>query len=433
MILREPEPLDLRDVASILTRSYRLGLQRDIKFARLLRILQVNPLDDEIYSLILERLESAETEERLSPDPFRVTNPVCSDAPQGNIVMGTILHSGVPWLIEAPLLTNNTLIVGRPGGGKTNLMLLVIAQLPGMGTSVKIFDRKGDYVALLPHRDFLYWEFEDFYTNFLEPVPGDSAEAWINTFSEVLANHLDIRVAARTLVSSAALELCDRMNSKVTGIWPTYREVYELIRNTRYPIQSHHARQQETICNRSMGLLLVFGDHICSRRRLNWQRFVNSSWAISLQNIPTDYQNVFVAVIMAKLLRYRMVNNLRSPNLEMMCVFDEASTMFRKYYETQENVYLLTDYLAKCREFGTGMLLGTQTIANMADSAMANTAIKIMVGGCGLGSDYQLFAAATGMTPQQSEFLKQLTRPGQACAREPRYQYPFTLEIPRVV
>lgn len=116
-----------------------------------------------------------------------------------------------------------------------------------------------------------------------------------------------------------------------------------------------------------------------------------------------------------------------------LLVFDEASTMFKRQYEAREGTYLLTDYLAKCREFDMGFLIGTQTISNLADSVLANTAIKILVGGAGLGSDYDIFASATGMTREQKEFLKRLTMPGMACVRDPRYPFPFTLEVPRVV
>ncbi|MBK7092103.1 MAG: hypothetical protein IPH59_10360 [bacterium] len=73
--------------------------------------------------------------------------------------------------------------------------------------------------------------------------------------------------------------------------------------------------------------------------------------------------------------------------------------MFKKFYEVREGTYVLTDLLAKSREWGMGFVIGTQTLSGLADSVMANTAIKIMVGGAGLREDYDAFAGATGMTP----------------------------------
>ena len=114
-------------------------------------------------------------------------------------------------------------------------------------------------------------------------------------------------------------------------------------------------------------------------------------------------------------------------------VFDEASTMFKRSHEASETTYVLTDFLAKCREFEIGFLVATQTLSNLADSVLANTATKILVGGAGLGHDYDIFVSAIGLTREQKEFLKQRTRPGQACAKDPRYALSFTLEVPRIV
>jgi hypothetical protein len=114
-------------------------------------------------------------------------------------------------------------------------------------------------------------------------------------------------------------------------------------------------------------------------------------------------------------------------------VFDEASTMFKKSHEAGESTYVLTDALSKCREFGIGFIIGTQTLSGLADSVLANTATKTLIGGGGLGTDYDSFASATGMTREQKEFLKQRTSPGQACVKDPRYPFPFTLEVTRIV
>ena len=141
---------------------------------------------------------------------------------------------------------------------------------------------------------------------------------------------------------------------------------------------------------------------------------------------------MFIGVGVGKVLSYRMTHNMRSNQLVDLFVFDEGQTMFKKWHEVREGTYLLTDYLAQAREFGIGFIIGTQTLSNLADSVLANTAIKVLAGGAGLGSDYDVFASATGLTPEQKDFLKRLTMPGMACARDPRYPHAFTLEVPRI-
>lgn len=293
---------------------------------------------------------------------------------------------------------------------------------------LKIFDRKMDYACLTVYPHFVYWMLKDFYDNWLQPPPGVGFHSWITTFSEILSNYCDFRVAARNLFSSRAIWLYEK-----TGNYPTIENVYHSLRNTKYPLISHLARYSETLINRLSGAITVFGDSICSHRQFDWEKFVQTNWAISLWGIPTDYQNLFITVTIAKILLYRMANNMRSNDLEVLIVLDEASTMFKRFYETREGTYLLSDYLAKCREFGVGFIIGTQTLSNLADSVLANTGTKVLVGGAGLGADYDIFASATGMTNEQKEFLKRLTMPGQACGKDPRYPVPFTLEVPRIV
>lgn len=297
---------------------------------------------------------------------------------------------------------------------------------------LKIFDRKMDYSCLAIYRHYIYWMLKDFFMNWLEPPPGCSPWAWLSVHAEIMSNFLDIRVAGRNLFVSTSIWLCEQKKSVDTGIYPTLKDVYHVIRTKKYPAVSHLARYQETIVNRLQGILSVFGDNICSQQHLDWNKFVSTSWAISIEGIPIDYQNLFITIVTAKILMFRIVNNLRSSSLVNLFVFDEGSTVFRKWYERKEGTYLLTDYLSRCREYGTGFLIGTQNLTNIADSVFSNTGTKILVGGAGLGQDYDIFASATGMTREQKEFLKTLTKPGQACAKDPRYPNPFTLEVPKI-
>ncbi|MEZ5359846.1 MAG: hypothetical protein R3F48_13585 [Candidatus Zixiibacteriota bacterium] len=297
---------------------------------------------------------------------------------------------------------------------------------------IKGFDRKGDYACLSVYPGFVYWLLEDFYINLLAPSPSVPFRLVVAQVAEIISNYMDIRVAARNLFTAIALaQYNDRLSRGIT-IYPSIKDIYDALRTRRYPLQSHLSRYKETLTNRLEGILSVFGDHICSTRALDWERFMQTDWTISLEGIPTDYQNLFITIMIAKIVSYRMAQNVRSPHLRDLLVFDEASTVFKKWHEFQEGTYLIADYFAKCREFGIGFIIGTQGLSHLADSVLANTATKILVGGFGLGSDYTIFGSSTGMTSEQIEFIKRRTLPGQACAKDLRYPFPFTLETPHV-
>ncbi len=414
-------------------RCHETGCDRDPWVAAALKCLKNNPNDPQMLEVVIEAFAACELADAVSPDPFRATNPVSIKDLQGTIGLGFVPPFGLPWMITPEMLTTHVLVTGRSGGGKTTIILLLLIQLLQLGFRIKIFDRKLDFAALVAFENFVYWKLDHFYTNWLTPPPGISFRTWINQFFEIFGNYEDIRVATRGLLAEKTLWVYDGMRQAGSKQYPTLKDVYRVIKSIKYPMLSHNSRYQESILNRLDGLFAVFGDHICSHRQLDWKAYLEADWAISLNGIPSDFQNLFITVEIAKIYQYRVAHNLRSHSLSDLLVFDEASTMFTKFREVREGTYVLTDLLAKSREWGMGFVIGTQTLSGLADSVMANTAIKIMVGGAGLREDYDAYAGATGMTPTQKEFLKRLTIPGQACARDPRYPHPFTLEVPNVV
>ena len=114
---------------NLLIRSRKLGLHRHPIHCAQLRFLEVDPTDTEMLEIVQESLAQAELDQILNPDPFRATNPVSGSELPGTIGIGLIPPAGVPWLILPEALTNHLLIAGRTGGGKTNLILLILAQI----------------------------------------------------------------------------------------------------------------------------------------------------------------------------------------------------------------------------------------------------------------------------------------------------------------
>ena len=249
----------------------------------------------------------------MKPNPFRAANSGTSQILIGEIGLGIIEDAGIPWAVSPKLLTNNMLCAGRSGGGKTNLLLLILAQvLERSLAKIRIFDRKLDYACLSIFPDFIYWLLEDFFTNWIQPPPGLHYRRWVTLLYEIFANYLDIRIAGRNLLTSATLWTCEQRKSDQTGDYPTLRDIRNIIRSRRYPLQSHHARYQETVLNRIDGVLDIFGEHVCSKRQLDWNKFLSASWAISLFGIPTDYQNLFISVTIGSVLLHKMAANYRS-------------------------------------------------------------------------------------------------------------------------
>jgi hypothetical protein len=102
-------------------------LEQSQQFSGLIRLLKANPQDINLYTLALERVKESEADSLTADDAFWATQP--RTTLPGTLWLGYASYSGIPWLIYPDMLKESILIIGRSGGGKTNLILLILAQL----------------------------------------------------------------------------------------------------------------------------------------------------------------------------------------------------------------------------------------------------------------------------------------------------------------
>jgi hypothetical protein len=298
--------------------------------------------------------------------------------------------------------------------------------------NIIVFDRKTEYHALAGYAGFIYLMRSDFRRNLLLPPPNVDFIQWISVLAEIMGNYLDVRIAARGLFLSIAISLREEWMAGKQALFPTLDDVYNRLTSKSYPLMSHLARYRETLENRLLTLRLTLGESISSHRLIDWDKYMAKSWGVNLLGVPTDLQNFLITVVISQILLYRIANNLRSSKLEVLFVLDEAGPLFKRWYEQQEGTYWLSQCLTQAREFGVGFLIANQGLSDMSHSVLANTSTKILIGGAGLGEDWNRFASAVSLTPDQVEFLKRTLRPGLACVKDPRYPDPFLLDVPRI-
>lgn len=107
--------------------AYELGLNRRSDLERILKFLRVNPKDETLHEILSEKIEDRLFQDSVDPNPFRSTQPIYPLP--GLILLGKTPESNIPWLIEPSQLKTHMLICGRSGGGKTNIILLILAQI----------------------------------------------------------------------------------------------------------------------------------------------------------------------------------------------------------------------------------------------------------------------------------------------------------------
>ncbi|MBI4057766.1 DUF87 domain-containing protein [Candidatus Microgenomates bacterium] len=116
-------------VLNLMQSAQKTGRFRDPIMRQHLKFLSANADDAELKEILLEDLTAAEIENIENPDSFRATNPLPTDELIGDIGIGYIQPHNQPWLIPAEMLTEHLLVCGRTGGGKTNVILLLLGQI----------------------------------------------------------------------------------------------------------------------------------------------------------------------------------------------------------------------------------------------------------------------------------------------------------------
>lgn len=292
---------------------------------------------------------------------------------------------------------------------------------------ITVFARKQDFFDLaIEYKSlFLYFLRKDFEDNWCAPPKGVLAELWINLLAEILATHFELRIAAQILL----VEILTKLNRDMVD-FPTLRDVSKRLYEIAYIEKGLNKEIAMRLKFRIDGLLTISGDAVASKRKTDWQKLLNSNWALSLTGLSSSVQSLCITIYFAKILLYRICNNLRSAKLECFIVLDEASQLFPK--TSSKKISLLLDYFQQAREFGIGVIFGSQTM-NLAPEIFGNTATKILVGGFGHGSDYEEFGSAIGLTRTQRDFIRTIGQPGSAVVKDIRYAYPFSLQINELV
>ena len=292
---------------------------------------------------------------------------------------------------------------------------------------ILIFDRKQDFFDLAFEFELLYFLMRDFRDNWLAPPTGVDDRLWINIVAEILAASYELRIAAQVLFVETSMDLYKLAKQTGSG-YPTLRDVsrrlYAISNEVKGPARENVLR----LGSRLSSSIAILGNAATAKQCADWQRLSQHDWALSLAGLASTTQSLCISIYFAKTLMYRVCNNLRSDKLETLIVLDEASTIFPK--GSNKKTSILLDYFQQVRAFGIGVIFASQSM-NLSDEVFANTATKVMVGGFGHGSDYEAFGSAVGLNRSQRDYLRTISRPGDAVVKDLRHPHPFTVQIDR--
>ena len=350
------------------------------------------------------------------------------DEVDGSIFIGKIMQGDLTtgeFKIEEQELVRHVAIYAQTGHGKSTLLYTLISQLIEKRIPFISFDMKQDCRALLRKYDqLIVIPWKKFAWNPLRPPPKMEREDWWANFSQTCGYSYGWFVAG----SNYLLEHLDRLREK-TNV--TIKDLFDSIVNTEETTQREQ-QYHDVVENRIRAIVSVFGNNLAVEEGIPIERLLELPVVIELSGLRPAEANWLIEVMLSWIYFYRLYNAQRGERLRHVIIVDEAHRIFdrsKEYRETAQEMGspIISIFPTQFRDFGTALILTSQTPSFMMEAVNANTLVKI-VGNLSSGNDIEAVSNAMGLDEETKECIHKLKRGQWIVRMSDRYTEPFFIE-----
>ncbi|MBN2368810.1 ATP-binding protein [Candidatus Woesearchaeota archaeon] len=400
-------------------------LDKDPRIKALIRSLAANPSNAERKEQLLRLLQPYIVKDALSPDPFS-PGPEASEV-DGEVRLGLSHPDSRIFGLNLVELMQGTLIVGRPGAGKTTLTYNLIEKANELGIHSLVLDIKKDYrhlVRKLPNTLVFRADSEDFKWNPLEQPEEVDRVSHITNFADITAE-------AHAIYHGTNSYIVEHLNWIFTkNPHPTLFDLYNVIRHDKPPLNSRTARYKESAENRLASILVKVGNAIKYKKGYRIEKLIDDyNIVIELDNLGNQGCIYLSSLILSHVFQYRIANNLRGIKQKpALVIIDEANEIFDKGLEKKISGGLtLISMARKAREFQLGIVASCQVPDAISDT-VKNVYTRVLLN-LPEGANLKNMAVSMGLVKEQQEANFDLQE-GRAVVRlAGRYTKPFLVQV----
>jgi hypothetical protein len=302
----------------------------------------------------------------------------------GEYPLGQVLYSGKP-LYPFGLRENEWIqhmaVLGRSGGGKTNLGFQVLTELKRKGKPFLVFDWKRNYRDLLALPEFrdveVYTIGRDIAPltfNPLIPPAGTNPKTWLKKLNEVIAHAYCLGNGVLFLLQQAVDTVYEEAGvyDNLVQRWPTFKDVLLKARgmDTRGRESgwlSSTLRALSSLCFGGMGDLL----NSASNKSID--HVFDGNVILELDGLSQADKTFFVQACLLYLHHKKMAENTRE-RFDRCVVIEEAHHILsgQRTSLTGAESVMDTTY-REIREFGVSLVLLDQMPSKLSGFALANS------------------------------------------------------------
>lgn len=399
-------------------------LDKDSRIKALLTSLAHNPADAERKAQLVRMIKPRMIHNILSPNPFMPFPE--DDEVYGEIKLGLCPETMAVFGLNFDELMQGTLIVGRPGAGKTTLTYNIIERANELGIHCLILDIKKDYrhlIRKLPNTLVFRADNENFRWNPLQAPEGVDRVSHITNFA-------DITSEAHAIYDGTNNYLVEHLSRLYGSIeHPTLVDLQNAIKNESQALISRTARYRESALNRLASIMVKMGSAFRNRKGYKIEKLLDDyNIVIELDNLGSKGCIYLSSLILSHVFQYRIANNMRGiKQRPVLVIVDEGNEIFDKNLEKQLGGLTLTSMAREAREFQLGIVCSCQIPDAISDS-IKNVYTRVLLN-LSEGINLRNFAESIGLNKEQMESNFSLI-PGQAIIRlAGRYDKPFLVQF----
>lgn len=346
----------------------------------------------------------------------------------GSITIGTIMQGDRAvgeFKLDESDLVRHVAIYAQTGHGKSTLIYRLIAQLIEKQIPFIFFDAKNDGRALLrQHKELVVIPWRKLVWNPLRSPPGMEQADWWANFSQTCGYSFGWFVAS----SNYMLEHMGRLREIKS---PTMQDLFSSIANTEETTR-RKSEYHDVVENRLRAVISVFGKNLEVEEGIPIERLLELPVVLELSGLRPAEANWLVEVMLSWIYFYRLYNCQRGEQLRHVIMVDEAHRIFdrsKEYRETAQEMGtpMISIFPTQFRDFGTALVLASQTPSFMMEAVHANTLVKI-VGNLSSGNDIDAVTNAMGLDDETKECIHKLKRGQWIVRMSDRYTEPFLIE-----
>jgi KaiC/GvpD/RAD55 family RecA-like ATPase len=399
-------------------------LDKDPRIKALLTSLAHNPEDKERKAQLVRMIKPRMIRNLLSPNPF-MPYPE-DDEVDGEIRLGLCAETLAVFGLNLGELMQGTLIVGRPGSGKTTLTYNIIQRANDLGIHCLILDIKKDYrhlIRKLPDTLVFRTDDENFRWNPLQAPEGVGRVNLITAFADITSEANFVQDGTNNYIVEHLNRLFGRLGQ------PTVMDLYNAISRDDPKLVTRTARYRESAMNRLASIIVKMGKAFSYKNGYKIERLLDDyNIVVEIDNLGHKGKIYLTPLILSHVFQYRIANNLRGVKQKpVLVIVDEGNEIFDKNLERMMGGLTLTSMVREAREFQLGIICSCQVPEAISDT-LKNVYTRVLLS-LSEGSNLRDFAGSMGLSKEQIESNFSLA-PGQAIIRlAGRYDKPFLAQF----